>query len=56
MASDIFEEFGQQYQIQLVPSSGGVYEVELDGKLIYSKKQTERHAEYQTDVAPHLRN
>jgi selenoprotein W-related protein len=30
----------------IVPSKGGVFEVELDGQLIYSKKNTGRHAEY----------
>ena len=30
----------------LVPSRGGVYEVEVDGRLVYSKKQTGRHAEH----------
>ncbi len=30
-------------QIDLVRSAGGVFEVELDGDLIYSKKATGRH-------------
>lgn len=55
MAEQIFEEFGQKYEISLVPASGGLYEVEVDGALVYSKKATGRHAEYQTDVAPGLR-
>lgn len=55
MAEKIFEEFGQAYSISLVPSSGGVFEVTIDDELIYSKKATNRHAEYETDVAPHLR-
>lgn len=29
----------------LVPSSGGVFEVTLNNDLVYSKKQTGRHAE-----------
>lgn len=29
--------------IELVRSGGGVFEVELDGRLIYSKKETGRH-------------
>lgn len=38
-----------QYHIAsftLIPSSGGVFEVTVDGKLIYSKKETGRHAVY----------
>ena len=31
--------------LKLVPASGGVYEVEVDGDLIYSKVATGRHAE-----------
>ncbi|GAB4560538.1 MAG: hypothetical protein Kow0047_07250 [Anaerolineae bacterium] len=33
-------------ELTLIPSDGGVYEVEVDGDLVYSKKQTGRHAEY----------
>lgn len=33
-------------EITLIPSRGGAYEVQVDGKLIYSKLQTGRHAEY----------
>jgi len=29
----------------LIPSAGGAFEVTVNGKLIYSKKQTGRHAE-----------
>lgn len=31
--------------LKLIPSSGGVFEVEVDGELIYSKKELGRHAE-----------
>ena len=31
--------------IELIPSDGGKYEISFDGKLIYSKLQTKRHAE-----------
>lgn len=31
--------------VTLIPSDGGRFEVEVDGELIYSKKQTSRHAE-----------
>jgi selenoprotein W-related protein len=33
--------------VTIVPSRGGVFEVEVDGNLIYSKKATGRHAEYE---------
>ena len=32
-------------QITLIPSDGGCFEVTLNGKRIYSKLQTHRHAE-----------
>jgi len=32
-------------EVDLIASSGGVFEVMMDGQLIYSKKQTHRHAE-----------
>jgi selenoprotein W-related protein len=54
-AEQIFEEFGQQYDVRLIPGSGGVFEVTVDGALVYSKKATGRHAEYETDIAPRLR-
>jgi selenoprotein W-related protein len=31
-------------EIRLIPSSGGVFEVELDGKVVFSKKASRRHA------------
>jgi selenoprotein W-related protein len=30
--------------IKMVPSSGGVFEVSVDGKLVFSKKALGRHA------------
>lgn len=32
-------------EITLIPSDGGRFEVSVDGKLVYSKLQTKRHAE-----------
>ena len=32
-------------QLELIPSSGGVFEVTVDGSLLYSKKKLGRHAE-----------
>lgn len=40
--------------VELIPSSGGVFEVTRDGELIYSKRQTGRHAQWE-DVATGLR-
>jgi len=31
--------------VRLIESSGGVFEVELDGRRIFSKKTQKRHAE-----------
>jgi selenoprotein W-related protein len=31
--------------VVLVPSGGGVFDVEADGELLFSKKQVGRHAE-----------
>jgi selenoprotein W-related protein len=56
MAEAIFEEFGQAYEITLIPTRGGLFEVVVDGELVYSKKETGRHADYESDVAPHLRS
>jgi selenoprotein W-related protein len=32
-------------EVRLVPSSGGVFEVTVDGQLLFSKKALRRHAE-----------
>lgn len=55
MARDIFEEFGQDFSIELIPSRGGVFEVTVDGELVFSKSASGRHPDYEDDVAPHLR-
>ena len=34
-------------EIELVESGGGVFEVSVDGKLVFSKKAEERFPEYQ---------
>lgn len=54
MTEQLFEEFGQAFEINLIPSKGGVYEVDIDGKQIYSKLETGRHAEYE-EVAGAIR-
>ena len=35
-------KFGNDVEIDLIPSSGGVFEVKLDGELLFSKKETGR--------------
>jgi selenoprotein W-related protein len=31
--------------VRLIPSSGGVFDVSVDGKVVFSKKAVRRHAE-----------
>ena len=52
MAEKLFEEFGQAFEILLIPSKGGVYEVTVDDDLVYSKLATGRHAEYDEVAQP----
>jgi len=54
MAEQLFEEFGEAFEITLIPSRGGVFEVDVDGDRIYSKTETGQHADYE-DVAPGIR-
>ena len=54
MAENIFDEFGRDFDVLLVPGDKGVYDVTVDGDLIYSKHQTGRHAEWE-EVAEELR-
>jgi selenoprotein W-related protein len=46
LTADLLKEIEHEIaEITLVPSEGGRYEVTVDGKLVYSKLQTGRHAE-----------
>ena len=46
LTADLLKEFEAKIEsIRLVPSEGGRFEVSVDGKLIYSKLATGRHAE-----------
>jgi len=46
MTEELLSEFFPSIEAwTLVPSKGGVFEVEIDGELAYSKKATGRHAE-----------
>ena len=38
--------------LTLIPSTGGVYEVIAGDDLVYSKKETGRHAEYEEVAEP----
>ena len=46
MEARINEEF-PHLTVELIKSGGGVFEVELNGELLYSKKRTGRHAEWE---------
>jgi len=46
MASDLLEKYGNAIsEMTLIPSGGGVYEVQKNGKLIFSKKELDRFPE-----------
>jgi selenoprotein W-related protein len=46
MTEELLTEFEARIASwKLIPSKGGVYEVTVNGELIYSKKKTGRHAE-----------
>ena len=55
-ADQLLDEFERTIdRLILIPSSGGRFEVMLDDRLIYSKAETGRHAEYE-DIASPLRD
>lgn len=46
MTTELLEKYESLIEsITLLPSGGGVYEVAVNDKLLYSKKATGRHAE-----------
>ncbi len=46
LAGDLLKEFEYVVEsVALVPSDGGRFEVSVNGRLVYSKLQTQRHAE-----------
>lgn len=48
MTEQLYDTFGDQIEsVTLHSSSGGVFEVEVDGSLVYSKKATKRHATFE---------
>jgi selT/selW/selH-like putative selenoprotein len=52
MAEKLFEEFGQAFEVLLIPDKGGKFEVDVDGTPIFSKLETGRHAEYEELAGP----
>ena len=44
MAAEL-KQVWPETDVQLIPSSGGVFEVKVDGDLIFAKKALRRHAE-----------
>ena len=55
MVEQLLAEFEQSVEsVTLIPSRGGVFEVVVDDRLIFSKKAEGRHAEYE-EVAAQLR-
>lgn len=44
MAAELKEAF-PDLEVKLIPSSGGVFEVSLDGAVVFSKKRVGRHAQ-----------
>jgi len=52
MVEQIIGEFEHQTEsVTIIPSSGGAFEVTVDGDLIYSKLATGRHVEYEEVAA-----
>jgi len=46
LVAELLRQFEPEIEsISLIPSDGGVFEVTVNGQLVYSKKQTLRHAE-----------
>jgi selenoprotein W-related protein len=44
--AELLESHGPDLaEVRVVPSSGGVFEVEADGEVLFSKKAVGRHAE-----------
>jgi selenoprotein W-related protein len=55
LAEQILKAFKQDVEaFTLIPSSGGRFEVTLDGDLVYSKLQEKRFPEY-GEIEPHLK-
>jgi selenoprotein W-related protein len=52
MAEALVSTFGTQItRLTLLPSSGGRFEVTIDGELVYSKKATRKHTNNEDMIA-----
>ena len=52
MAADLLEKYGNDVtELALIPSGGGVYEVNKNGKLMFSKKELGRFPELDEIIA-----
>ena len=52
MASELLNKYGNAVSsLELIPSGGGVFEVEIDGKLVFSKKELDRFPEHDEILA-----
>ncbi len=46
LATELLREFEPEIEVlELIPTDGGRFEVSVNGKLLFSKKQMGRHAE-----------
>lgn len=45
--ADALRDRYEAVQVELVESGGGVFEVTVDGRLIFSKKRSGRHPEHE---------
>ena len=55
MANHILEEFESNIDdLTLIPSGGGAFEIIVGNELVYSKKETGEHTDYQA-LAPAIR-
>jgi len=45
LEQELKRTFGSDITVELIPGSGGVYEIGMDGKTIFSKKQLNRFPE-----------
>ena len=47
MTDQLYETYGDRIdEVVLTSADGGLFEVEVDGTLVYSKKETRRHATF----------
>jgi selenoprotein W-related protein len=42
LENELYTTFGRDIEVELIAGSGGVYEITVDGKTVFSKKQLGR--------------